>query len=86
MRTFVVKVAIKKLKLNNMFKITNKKTGHFYYLNADQTATFMFRNDVDKYSVKEIRSINIEEIKWALIGLILMVTFMCGIIYYATNE
>jgi len=69
-----------------MFKITNKKTGHFYYLSADQTATFMFRNDVEKYSVKEIRSINIEEIKWALIGLILMVTFMCGIIYFATNE
>ena len=68
-----------------MFKITNKKTGFSTYLNANETATFMFRNDVEKYTVKEIRSIDIEEIKYALIGLILMVVFMCGIIYYATN-
>ena len=69
-----------------MFKITNKKTGHFYYLSADQTSIFMFRNDVDKYTVKEIRTINYEEIKWAVIGIGMMVLLTCAFIYYATNE
>ena len=74
-----------KLKLNNMFKITNKKTGHFYYLSADQTATFMFRNDVEKYTVKEIRTIDYKEIFYGIIGIFLMAILTLAFIYYATN-
>lgn len=68
-----------------MFKIINKKSGFFYYMNADETSTFMYRKDINKYDVKEITTINIEEIKWSLFGLVLMTLFMWGFIYYATN-
>jgi hypothetical protein len=68
-----------------MFKIINKKTGHFYYLSANETATFMFRNDVEKYTVKEIKSIDYEQILYATIGIGLMCLYMVGFIYYATN-
>ena len=54
-------------------------------MNADETSTFMYRKDINKYDVKEITTINIEEIKWSLFGLVLMTLFMWGFIYYATN-
>ena len=68
-----------------MFKITNKKTGFSTYLNANETANFMFRNDVEKYTVKEIKTIDYEQILYAIIGVGLMCLFMVGFIYYATN-
>ena len=68
-----------------MFKITNKKTGFSTYLNANETANFMFRNDVEKYTVKEIKTIDYEQILYATIGVGLMCLFMVGFIYYATN-
>ncbi|HAT64466.1 MAG TPA: hypothetical protein DCS66_07660 [Flavobacteriaceae bacterium] len=69
-----------------MFKITNKKTGFSTYLNANETATFMFRNDVEKYTVKEIRTIDYKEIFYGAIGFIIMIIFSCAVIYFATNE
>ena len=68
-----------------MFKITNKKTGFSTYLNANETANFMFRNDVEKYTVKEIRTIDYKEIFYAIIGIALMSIFTIAFIYYATN-
>ena len=68
-----------------MFKITNKRTGFSIYLNANETSNFMFRNDVKKYTVKEIRTIDYKELFYAAIGLVLMMVFSCGVIYFATN-
>ena len=74
-----------KLKLNKMFKITNKKTGFFYYLNAHEVDMFFKRQDPYKYEVKEIRTINYKEIFYAIIGIALMSIFTIAFIYYATN-
>ena len=41
-----------------MFKITNKKTGFFYYLQAHEVDMFFKRQDPYKYEVKEIRTID----------------------------
>lgn len=69
-----------------MFKITNKRTGFFIYLDAHEVDVFFKRQDPYKYSVKEIRTIDYGDIKYAVIAAALMTLFMAGLIYFATNE
>ena len=68
-----------------MFKITNKKTGFFYYLNAHEVDMFFKRQDPYKYEVKEIRTLNKKEIFYGFLTLTLMAVFTIAFIYYATN-
>jgi len=68
-----------------MFKITNKKTGFFYYLQSHEVDMFFKRQDPYKYEVKEIRTLNKKEIFYGFLTLTLMAVFTIAFIYYATN-
>ena len=68
-----------------MFKITNKKTGFFYYLQSHEVDMFFKRQDPYKYEVKEIRTLNKKEIFYGFLTLTLMAVFTIAFIYYETN-
>ena len=69
-----------------MFKITNKKTGFFYYLQAHEVDLFFKKQDPYKYEIKEIKTIDKKEIFYTILGLLIMVGLSCAFIYFATNE
>lgn len=55
-----------------MYKITNKKTGFFYYLKAHEVDMFFKKQDPYKYEVKEIKSFDFENLFAFIVFLILM--------------
>ena len=85
MKNFVAKVAIKKLKIKTMHKITNKETGFQQYMSDAEASTFMYHNGTDKYKIEQIKGYDFGNFFAFIVFLILMSTFTIAFIYYATN-
>ena len=68
-----------------MYKITNLKSGFFQYRNAKNLATFLKYNSSKKYNIEEIESIDIKNIFYAVLACAMMLLFIFGFIYFATN-
>ena len=85
MKTFVARVAIKKIKIKTMYKITHKKTGFIHYFNSKETANFVNKNGSNNYKVEEIKSFDFSNFISFIAFLIMMSTITLCFIYYATN-
>jgi len=68
-----------------MYKITNLKSGFFQYRNAKNLTTFLKYNSNEKYNIEEIESIDIKNIFYAVLACAMMLLFVFGFIYFATN-
>ena len=62
-----------------MYKITNKKSGFIQYRNAEETASFVFRNNQSNYIIEQMSEFDLTKyenfIYGALIVTILVLTF-----------
>lgn len=68
------------IKTKIMFKIINKKTGFFYYMNPKEVSTFVFRNNIKKYTIQEVKEYNFLEIA-EIIGIVFLLVFMFFLLY-----
>tara|TARA_Y100000401_G_scaffold34478_1_gene25768 strand:+ start:826 stop:1029 length:204 start_codon:yes stop_codon:yes gene_type:complete len=58
-----------------MYKITNKKTGFIQYRNAEETASFVFRNNQSNYTIEEISEFDLTKYENFIYGALIVVTF-----------
>ena len=71
-----------------MYVITHKTTGFKHYFNATEAAVFMANNGPDastKYTVKEFKEFNFENVIYAIIGVLMVLSVFCMFIYYSTS-
>ena len=68
-----------------MHKITNKETGFEQYMSDTEAANFMYLNGTDKYKIEYIKGNDYGNFISFIAFLVMMATFIIGIIYFATN-
>ena len=67
-----------------MHKITNKETGFEQYMSDTEAANFMYHNGADKYKIDYIKGYDFGNFFSFIVFLILMGTFVIGIMYFST--
>ena len=67
-----------------MHKITNKETGFQQYMSDAEAANFMYHNGTDKYKIDYIKGYDFGNFFSFIVFLILMETFLIGIMYFST--
>tara|TARA_R100000655_G_scaffold7340_3_gene19822 strand:+ start:706 stop:909 length:204 start_codon:yes stop_codon:yes gene_type:complete len=59
-----------------MYKITNKKSGFIQYRNAEETASFVFKNNKSNYTIEEISEFDLTKYENFIYGALIVVTFV----------
>ena len=59
-----------------MYKITNKKSGFIQYRNAEETASFVFKNNQSNYIIEEITEFDLTKYENFIYGALIVVTFV----------
>ena len=59
-----------------MYKITNKKSGFIQYRNAEETASFVFRNNQSNYLIEEMTEFDLTKYENIIYGALIVVTFV----------
>ena len=59
-----------------MYKITNKKSGFIQYRNAEETASFVFRNNQSNYLIEEMTEFYLTKYENYIYGALIIVTFV----------
>ena len=59
-----------------MYKITNKKSGFTQYRNAEETASFVFKNNQSNYTIEEMSEFDLTKYENYIYGALIVVTFV----------
>ena len=59
-----------------MYKITNKKSGFIQYRNAEETASFVFRNNQSNYLIEEMTEFDLTKYENIIYGALIVATFV----------
>tara|TARA_Y100001973_G_C4961050_1_gene214951 strand:- start:94 stop:297 length:204 start_codon:yes stop_codon:yes gene_type:complete len=59
-----------------MYKITNKKTGFIQYRNAEEIASFVFKNNQSNYTIEEMSDFDLTKYENFIYGALIITTFV----------
>ena len=68
------------------YKVTNKLTKEVQVMNAQELATFVFKNDYNKYKIEDLNRKLVDRIPtWLVISALIVLTVASGLLHIQLN-